>query len=231
MLDLVQASFAWVNLPFTILFMLSMAYWLLVIVGGISADALDIDLDVDADVAPDVDLDFDADVDLDADVDAPASPDATATASSSGWLTGFLSFFDLGELPFMLVFSIFSISAWAIAVISHAYLPADVLWLRVVFYLPLLIAAAFITKSLTFPLVRAWRRFDQTAPMLPSLAGQLCRLTSRADGDRIGSAVVQTDSAPFTVMVKTRGEALAEGSEALIITKADNQDIYIIEAF
>lgn len=225
MLELLQASFAWVNLPFTLLFALSMTYWLLVIVGSISADALDFDVDTDVDV--DVAADFDADVDVDADT----SVDGDVHAASPSWFSGVLSFFDLGELPFMLVFSIFAISSWAIAIVSHSYLPADILWLRVVFYVPLLIAAAFITKTITFPIVRMWQRFDKTQPMLTSLAGQLCTLTSRADGTRVGSAVVATDSAPFTVMVMTSGEAIEEGSQALIITKADDRDIYIIESF
>ena len=131
----------------------------------------------------------------------------------------------------MLVFSIFSISAWAIALISHPYLPGDVLWLRAMLYLPYGIVAAMITKSITFPLVRMWRRFDKTTPMLKSLQGQICVLSSRADGERIGSAVVETDGAPFTVMVKTQGPVMEEGSQALIITKAEHQDIYIIEPF
>lgn len=220
MLELLQSSFAWVNLPFTILFMLSMVYWLLVIVGGIGADALDFDLDADTDI----DVAADADVAVDTDVDANAAP-------SSSWLTGVLSFFDLGELPFMLVFTIFAVTSWAIAILTHSYLPEGLLWLRVLFYLPLMLGAAMVTKSVTFPLVRMWRRFDQTTPMLASLHGQICLLTSRADGERIGSAVVETDSAPFTVMVKTRGEALPEGTKAWIITKAEDQDVYIIEQF
>ena len=221
MLELLQASFAWINLPFTVLFMLSMSYWLLVIVGGIGADAIDFDLDTDVEV--DVDVDVSAGAEVDADAAAPEGQ------TSGGFFNNTLAFFDLGELPFMLVFTIFSMASWAIAVIAHSYLPAGPTLLRVGIHLPTVVAAAFATKSITFFLVRAFRSYHNDTPMVKSVRGHMCTLLSDADGERMAQAEIKTDGAPFRVMVRTRGELLKEGSNALIITKADNENVYIIE--
>ena len=70
-----------VNLPVTVMLVTVLGYWLMVIVGVLGLDALELDLDVDGD--------------LDADLDG------------GGWLGSALEFLYLGDVPVVIVGSFF----------------------------------------------------------------------------------------------------------------------------
>jgi len=237
MTDILQASFAWHNLPFTILMMLSMTYWAMVFIGVLGMDAFDLDLDSDMDVDVDASASIEPGADLEVETEiagpeageASISADPTGASAWSGTMISVLSFFDLGVLPFMFVFSLFSINIWTAALLIDEFFQLETWWFQIAAYLPILLAASIVTKAMTTPLVLAFKKVDKTPKMLKSLSGQMCRLTSKTDGQRIGSAIVDTEGAPFTVMVKSRGEVLEEGTEALIITKDGAHDCYIVE--
>ena len=59
MTELLTESFRLINLPFTILLILVIAYWLLVALGAVSGPTADADLDVGGDAHIDHDVDLD----------------------------------------------------------------------------------------------------------------------------------------------------------------------------
>ena len=63
MIEFLQECILPVNLPLTILMGLVLSYWLMVIVGVLGLDVIDLDLDLDADVDLDLDTGVDAEVD------------------------------------------------------------------------------------------------------------------------------------------------------------------------
>ena len=88
MQELLQAAFSTPNIVFTVLLLVVMLYWVSVFMGLLDMGSFDVDIDVDMDV--DVDVDIDADVDADAEV-------------TGGGLAGILHFFNLGQVPFMVI--------------------------------------------------------------------------------------------------------------------------------
>ena len=93
MKEIIEAAFSPVNIIPTILLLFVLFYWIIVIVGVINMDFLDVDVDMDADIDLDVDVDADIDVDTDMDIDAHTDIDPGASIS---WLNHVLVFFGLG---------------------------------------------------------------------------------------------------------------------------------------
>jgi hypothetical protein len=75
MIETITLAFTGVNLIPTTLMCLMLFYWLIMILGLINMDTLDVDLDADVDVDVDVDLDMDMDMDMDVDADVDLDMD------------------------------------------------------------------------------------------------------------------------------------------------------------
>ena len=87
MKGLIDATLLAVNIPYTFLLLITIAYWLIVAVGFLDTEFLDFEVDVDAD----------ADVDVDADV--------SADGGSNFSFAHVLHFFNLSSFVFFLVLS------------------------------------------------------------------------------------------------------------------------------
>ena len=123
MLELLHVAFMPVNLLFTVLLLLVLLYWIMVILGALDIDFLDFDFDTDTDV----DIDADADMDV----------------QGGGVLRGVLEFFYVGEIPVMVLVSVFALCLWMISVIGNYYLnPKDSLILS----LPILAGNIFVSS-------------------------------------------------------------------------------------
>lgn len=98
MTELVQESLRFYNLPITVCFVLVLVFWVLTVVGIMDTDSLE----------PDLDLDMDADVD--------------AGGGSLG--LGLLRFFNVGEVPVLVLVSVLISLVWAGAIWSNHALNA-----------------------------------------------------------------------------------------------------------
>ncbi len=200
-MELLYAAFSTVNLPFTVLLILILLYWLSVIIGALDVSSFDIDLDMDADVEP-------------------------------GMFHGFLAFLNLGELPFMLIASIFVVSTWAISILSNYYLDNSSLLLALGLAVPNLLVSLLITKLVSIPFISVFKQLNRDPGGEIKAVGSLCTLQGRADEERVAQAEVVTGGAPLTLMVRTRqGESLPEGARALVVEKDPEKDVYIVESF
>ena len=81
--QLFAACFTAVNLPYTLLLIAMLLYWLSVIAGALDISILDLDIDLDANVDLDADVDLGADVDLDGD----DAPDCLACDVAGFWVS------------------------------------------------------------------------------------------------------------------------------------------------
>jgi len=196
---LFEAAFSAINLPFTVLLILVLLYWMSVILG-----ALDISL-------------FDFDID---------------TSVEPSGLQGFLLFLSAGEVPFMLIVSIMSLSMWSMAILSNYYLGNTTSWLIAAgLAVPNFGISIFVTKFAVKPFSKLFKALHYEGDHVSAI-GSLCVLHSDATEERIAQATVKTGSAPLTLMVRTRaGEALTGGSQALVIEKDAERDLYIVEPF
>ncbi|NCC50156.1 MAG: DUF1449 family protein [Spartobacteria bacterium] len=212
--DFLSACVAMINLPYTILFLAMIMYWVAVIVGAMDLDLLEFDIPVDADVGSALDADVDGDVDI----------------AGDGFLRSLLQYLNVGEVPVTIILSIFIISLWAIAIVANYYLnPMRSVLLSFAIFVPNVIISIHMAKFFTMPLVKVFKSLNEGAEDPGrDLSGKVCVVkTSEANGT-FGQAEIKTKGVPVLVNVRTdNGEVLKKGTEAVVVEKAD-KGVYII---
>jgi hypothetical protein len=227
MVELMRASIALVNLPFTVLLVLVVIYWIGVIVGAADIGWLDTDLEMDADVDLDVDVDLDADVDVDLDADADAEVDTGA-----GVLRALLAFLNVGEVPVMVIVSVAVLVGWCLSVLSNHFVNPG---RSLLFGLPLmavnlvvsLLAAAVITR----PLRRVFSRIDDPEAHATIVLRTGTVTTSEVNAD-FGQVEIPAKGAPITINARTTGDVVLKKGDTVIVYDEDKEKgIYFVEKY
>lgn len=230
MKELYEASFSTLNIIPTIFLCFSILYWIIVVIGAIDMDFLDVDLDVDTDVDIDVDADIDADIDVDADVDA--GTDISGDAVSVGWFNATLKFFNLGTVPFMIIFSVFSLSLWAMSVLINHYFFITSFAISALFLVPEFIACLFITKFITLPLAVMFRKMRCNPDELTSAKGMVCKVLMQTEGNKLGQAEINKDGNVLRINIyAAKGHVLKKGDTALVIFHDSQKNTYTVEPY
>jgi hypothetical protein len=257
-MELIHVAFLPVNVVFTVLLLLVILYWIMVILGGLDVNLFDVDLgdadigaevDVDADFGADVGADVDADIgaDVDADMgadlhaDIGADMDAEADAhvgadghgvegGGAGALHSVLHFFYIGEVPVMILASIFILSCWTISVIVNYYLnPSGSLILGLPILAGDVFVSAFICKVFAMPLKRLFEAFDKDANAPRDVMGRICIVSTTTVSKKMGQAEVSTKGAPLLLnVVSDSDHVFRKGDEGVITGKDKKTGVYTI---
>ena len=234
MLEVIREAFAAVNLPLTVLLIITVLYWLGTILGAFGMESADADVDADVDVGMDVDTDVDADVDVDAgaDLDAEADVGADADAGGDGVNIGwaFLRFFHFGDIPVMVLASILVVSLWFFSMLGNHYFnaPKSGLLALPVIAVSLLISLA-VVKITGVPLSRAYGMLNRDYNAPKKVVGRLATVVTTTVSDRLGQVSVRTRGAPIVLNAVTEGGAeLKKGDEAVVVRRDKERGIYIV---
>ena len=241
MLEFLQLCFAPVNVPFTILLAGVFCYWILFIAGAVGLDLFDADVDMDTDVDMDLDVDADvdvsADVDVDGDVDASGDLDADSDSGVSitkgGMVISVLRFFNVGDVPVMVVVSAFACSMWAVSVLSSHYLnPRLSMLVALAWFVPNLLLGLLLTKAMTTPFRFIFRHANLGIEAPTKIVGKTCMIATSSVTPKFGQAQIEQEGAPITLNVRCReGALLSKGDEALIIEHNEDNDTYVVIPF
>lgn len=203
MAQFLESCFSWPTWPSTILVLLVCGYWLLVIVGVATVDALDFDFD----------LDFDTDL--------------QGSLLDVGFIP--MRFLNLGSVPIMLWVSIFSLASWLVARWMnsdqlHANFEAATDVPAIAAYFAI---GALLTKAITQP-IRG--KFDPVEPNLAKdLIGKTCIITTSEATETFGEAEFKTDAAPLKLTVRAVSEPLHKGDVAVIVEFTTETNTYLVE--
>ena len=211
MSEFIDAILNPINLVLTILLGMFVLYWVSVCLGAIDMDALDVDLDVD----------------LDADADLDGSHHAIPGS-------GFLRFFNLGEVPLMVLLSVFVLVLWAVGVASHRYIGGWSVLMQLLVLLPMILAAALLTKLATAPLKKVFRELEASQHTGEiDFIGMRCTVASLSLDQRHGQVEVQTDGSPIKLSAYLESEhaALQRGDEAVIVSHDKERGVYRVRGF
>lgn len=211
MLEVLQEAVMPANLVFTILLLLVLLYWIMVIIGALDFDFLDIDFDSD----------------IDADIDAEGNVDL----QGGGFLQSILEFFYVGEVPVMVLVTVFALTAWTISILANHYFnPVHSLVLMAPILAANLVISCFIVKIAGVPLKKMFNAFDQDPNAPRSVMGRICIIiTTQVTGERIGQAQVEGKGAPILLNVMAEGDhVFQKGDEALIVEQQDKTGVYLI---
>lgn len=199
--DLVNLYFQWPVLPFSVLLCFIMGYWLLVILGGLDMDVLDIDLDLDADI--------------------------NASVTDLGLLG--LKWLNLGEVPFMVWFSLVVLTSWLVTMIFDRGMENPTLQDHAIAIARSLGIGIFTAKILTNPL-RGKLRFKEPHTVSDML-GRTCSVVSSEVTTQFGIAVCQVeDGAPLRLNVRTLEGSIVKDAIVQIIDFAPETGLYYVKA-
>lgn len=224
MQELIHMAFSGVNLIYTIFLLLALVYWLSVILGALSMDALDFDVDVDADVDLDVDLDLDVDADVDADIEAEA-------VGSTGWFVSALHFFNFGRIPFMIIWTVTSLSMWLISVYLQQHFGPS--WgMAIALLIPNLFVGLIVTKIVTTPLIPVFERMDKGEQPVDYL-GMECKLLFDLEPGEKGQGEVILENHTtllITVMLADDQKALSKNQKVFVVTEDKSKELFYVKA-
>lgn len=208
--ELLSACVQPFNVPFTFLLVVTLLYWVSVIVGIADVEALDLD----------VDADLDADVDVDAD----------AGGESSGTLVTAFRFMNAGEVPVAITLSLLFISMWVIAILGNHYLnPRSSALLAAAYAIPNIVSSVFVAKYLGWPFRWVFRQLDKGTEQREEMIGKVCRVVTSQVSNATGQADIATDGASLRINVRTEGgERLRKGDEAVVTDFNRDENVYII---
>ena len=208
-MDFFQECIAPVNLPVTILLGLVVAYWLMVIVGVLGMDAIDLELDAD----------FDLDGGIDANVDA-------------GSIVGdFFRFMHMGDVPIMIVISFFAISMWVVTLISNHFFNPSFSWLVTGFWiLPNLLVSLLATKIIVMPFATLFHHEHDMQLERQEMIGKIGIVKTTELTETFGQIEVLHDGPPIVVNARTQPHTtLAQGDTAKIISHDSENDTYMVQ--
>lgn len=262
MSEFLRLCFAPFNLPITVMLMCVGGYWCMFLVGAISLDAFDSDVDLDLD--PDLDLDLDVDADLDvgdldvgdldtggldvgAETDVGGSPDVDGEVAvgdgempsvgngPGSWWVGVLRFFNVGDVPVVVLFSGFACSLWALTILSSYYYnpELDPLW-SALWLVPNLVLSLLVTKFVTSPFRFVFRQANMGIEKPTRFVGKTCVVTSTTVTPRFGQARYHPPdgSAPVLLNIRSRVDAsLTKGEEAVILEHDPESRTYLVAPF
>jgi hypothetical protein len=222
MIQLITTAFATANIFLTIFLILVLLYWVTVILGALDMNAIDIDIDTDIDV--DVDADIDADTHADTHIDAH---------HGSGFMIGILRFFNFGQVPFMVIFSILILCMWSISVYVNSpnsfINPQMSAGWAMILLAPNFLASLFLTKFITYPLVPLFKALDSSKEAL-TICGQMATLTTSASDKTTGQAKVTINGSVVSLSVRTvTGEILEKGTNVIIIEENKGERVFIVQ--
>ncbi|MFT5619620.1 MAG: hypothetical protein ACI85I_002867 [Arenicella sp.] len=211
MLEFLEASLLNINLPYTILMLVVLIYWVSVILGVLDFDFLDFDVDVDMDL----DVDVDADIDIDA-----------------GGGFGFsqaLYFFNIGSLPFMIILSFLAFFMWSASVLTNHYIGNSSWLIALGLFIPISIGSLFLTKFATIPFVKMFAAMEQETDI--EVIGKECVLMESADSIHIAHGKVVTESGlvqMINVQTIEEGKVISKGTTVIIVEYDEKKKCYLV---
>ena len=219
MLELLQETVKLHNLPFTILLLVVVFYWVIAMIGLVDLDAGGLDADVDVDV----DLDLDIDADLDSDIDL-------SEAASGLTANGLLRFVGLGDAPLILILSLFSLFLWATnCLTNHYFNPAGSIKLALLLLLPVVIVAAILARLSLKPFAPLMRYIRSDEPVA-QIVGDVGVVVSASLNEEFGRIEVKFDGRPLLLnAVLSEGrDPLTKGDKILVVSQLDNTSTYVV---
>jgi hypothetical protein len=234
MLELLREAISPPNLLYTILLGMVLLYWLTVLLGAIDLDFLEVDIDTDLDLDVDVDVDVDLDMDVDADVDMDADVDSELDAGGgAGWFMGTLSFFNVGQVPFMIFMTFLILVMWMASVLTNYYWGHQYDWFMPAFLIPNLVVGLFVAKLLTAPFKSSYKKMTQQGISKRELVGKIATARTLLKEGKMGQAELTVNEDHFLISVKLEEgkENIRPNEKALIVEYRPEADFFMVTPF
>ncbi|PCJ58808.1 MAG: hypothetical protein COA79_12115 [Planctomycetota bacterium] len=199
--EIFKALFLIVNLPYTILLGFTMMYWTTIILGFIDVEAFDVDTETDVEI------------ELNADIDG-------------GLFKQILLFFNIGEIPIMVLFNIFTIFLWFFGLTANHYLNAsNSIFISVIILVPNFLVSAMFTKYCSIPFKKLFKALNSGTEH-EEVIGQIGVVTSLKITEEYGQIELLTGESGVVKLnvVCDEGDEFNKGDEVIVYSTKDNKD-------
>ena len=218
-----------VNLPVTLLMIGVLLYWMMVIVGVVGMDAIDLDFDMDADVGIDADVGVDGGVDT-----APATSfgGGSSTTGNDGIFRQVFDFFYLGEIPIVIVATFFMLAFWfATIATNHWYNFDQSLLISLAWLIPNVIVSLVFTRTSMIPFIYIFKKPPPENKTREEMFGLTGRVITSEVTEKFGQLEVKPDNEPEMILnVRTQpGERLGKGDTAKIVSYNHDNGTFLVE--
>lgn len=211
------------NAVTTVLVGVLLIYWIFVFLLGLGFDDIDLGFDFDIDIdAPDGVIDADADADTDI--------SETSTEKTPGFMMKFLSFINVGKVPFMLILSTLKFFTWVGSLITTTYIDVTSwgTW-SLLILIPISVIAVFITKLVTTPMAKFFKEIGYKGEEEIDFLGRPGKMLSNIKGDKIGTAEFVIDKNPIKLNVKSiNGDEIKYGEYVIVENESEDKKIYMV---
>jgi len=202
--ELYHASTQGMNLPATLLLLLVVLYWFTVMFGVLDLSSLDVDLDA-------------------------SGPEGGMEGAEPSGFDALLEYFNIRQVPVSIVVSFFALSFWMVGVFAnHALHDTRSGLLGLAVFILNVPFSAHVAKWVTRPMVPIFRAMRKDAESVRDLCGERVFVTSSTADAKFGIAEIRCEGAPITLNVRTEGDVLPKGTEAVILQHDPEKDTYLI---
>lgn len=199
--ELLKFAFSGANVIPTAFLLLMQAYWIIASLGIFDLEFLDIDIDLDGEIV-----------------------------ETSGLLNAVAIFFNIGQVPFMLVLSILSFNFWVMMMFTY-YIPIQMgTVLSMILVLPVFILSSLLTKYHVHLLKMSIFEKKSHNNIVHRVLKKQCILMSDLEYGKLGQAEIQEDgpSIVINVMTKVQDVSFHKGDHAFIEEKDKEKNVYYI---
>lgn len=216
MAEVLHEAFLMVNAIPTFFLILSLLYWLIVILGLIDMNMLDFEVET-----PEAEVEID--VDVDADVE---------TEVSISWMNNILTFFNIGKVPFMIFFTFFALSCWVASILMNYYVnPMNSFFFSLLLFIPNFISSLFVAKFVTIPFVKIFEKLADESLALKNAVGKKCIVIIPVSPNKMGQAEIKDNGTVLRINAISDSHSFEKGSEALVIDFIKEKNQYLIETY
>lgn len=199
-----QEFFSSVNLPYAILLVVVLGYWLLVIIGALHFDSLHLDSGH---------FDLHHEVNIDGHVEGETGGGIGQT------LAGMLHFFNVDMVPPMVLLSVYVLVLWTLGMLAHHYLDVQNEWLMLAIFVPNLAVSLFVTMAIFAPLAPFFRKLKYEGGIAhESLVGKTAVVVTGEVTEKFGQVQIETEASPIVLNARCGAdEKLTKGDEVVIV--------------
>ena len=231
MIEFFQESVNYVNLPVTTLMIMTLLYWVMVMIGVFGFDSFDLDFDASPDVDLDAGFGIDASTGLDA---APATSlgGGSSTTGNDGFLRAAFEFFYLGEVPIVIIGTFFMLFFWIATFVSNHFFNMNESFLKSMLWLsPNLVISLVCTRISMIPFAILFRKPPPENIRREEMYGLIGIITTSEVTDTFGQMEINLENEPeMRINVRTNpGETLALGDAAKIISFNNSNGTFLVE--
>jgi hypothetical protein len=253
MIEVLTEAIALPNLPFTVLLGGVVAYWILVGIGLLQFDhgggdlhhdfSHDLSHDLSADGHLAVEHGADGHFDGDALSDGPGGSDgahahgdgdgdgaeAGAREHSHGLFSHALHFVNAGQVPAMIVLSVWMLGLWFLSMLANHYFGHGSLGWALALVVPNLLISAVATRYLTWPLAKFFGALNREYEEHQKLIGRTCVVATSEVNENFGQARIDRRGSPLLINVRASDSTpLRKGETGLVVREDKTKNVYYV---